>query len=119
MVFHVSNYMRETNTWMIRKCRYIFWSIALSVPIYRNTYWDYLGRRAAWRDYFFGGTEHEKMVRAEGLRADWGFHPRYEAKYAFSIKTQKYANQSREESMQDLPRLHTKSSMVYGQEKLE
>lgn len=52
MVFHVTNYMRETNVWMIRKMRWIFWSFGLSVPIYRNTYWDYLGRRAAWRDSF-------------------------------------------------------------------
>ena len=52
MVFHVTNYMRETNVWMIRKMRWIFWSLGLSVPIYRNTYWDYLGRRAAWRDSF-------------------------------------------------------------------
>ena len=57
MVFHVTNYMRETNTWMIRKCRWIFWGLFFSVPIYRNVYWDYLGRRAAWRDYWLGGTE--------------------------------------------------------------
>ena len=87
MVFHISNYMRETNVWMIRKCRWIFWSLGLSVPIYRNTYWDYLGRRSAWREYYFGGTEAERIARAESLRADWGYHPRYEAKYPFSIKT--------------------------------
>ena len=49
--------MRETNTWMIRKCRWIFWGLFFTVPIYRNVYWDYLGRRAAWRDYWLGGTE--------------------------------------------------------------
>jgi len=118
MVFHVSNYMRETNVWMIRKMRWIFWSIALSVPIYRNTYWDYLGRRTAWVEYLRPGTVNEKIERAESLRADWGFHPRYEAKYPFSIKTHKYANQTRKEALEDLPRLHTRSSMIYGQEKL-
>ena len=118
MVFHVSNYMRETNVWMIRKCRWIFWSIGAAVPIYRNTYWDYLGRRSAWRDYLMGGTEAEKIAKAESLRADWGLHPRYEVKYPFSIKAHKYATQSREEALSDLPRVHRKSSMVYGQNKV-
>ena len=112
MVFHISNYMRETNVWMIRKCRWIFWSMGASVPIYRNTYWDYLGRRSAWRDYY-SGTEEEKKAKAEAKRGDWGFHPRYEAKYDFSIKTQKYAQQTREESLRDMPRLHAQSTK-YG-----
>ncbi len=86
MVFHISNYMRETNVWMIRKCRWIFWGLGCSVPFYRNTYWDFLGRRVAWKDHY-AGTEEEKRAQAEAKRADWGFHPRYEAKYDFSIKT--------------------------------
>ena len=49
MVFHIANYMRETNVWMIRKMRWMFWGIVAAVPIYRNTYCDYLGRRSAWR----------------------------------------------------------------------
>ena len=36
MVFHIQNYMRETNTWMIRKGRWIFWTLGGSVPFYRN-----------------------------------------------------------------------------------
>ena len=91
MVFHIMNYMRETNTWMIRKMRWIFWGLVLAVPIYRNTYWDYLGRRVAWRDHLFGGTEAERIQWAESKRADWGFKARYESKYDFSIKKQKYA----------------------------
>ena len=39
MVFHITNYMRETNVWMIRKMRWIFWGAVGSIPIYRNTYW--------------------------------------------------------------------------------
>ena len=86
MVFHISNYMRETNVWMIRKCRWIFWGLGASVPFYRNTYWEFLGRRVAWKDHYTG-TEEEKRAQAEAKRADWGFNPRYEAKYDFSIKT--------------------------------
>jgi len=105
MVFHVTNYMRETNVWMIRKMRWIFWSFGLSVPIYRNTYWDYLGRRAAWRDSLSFKTEDEKRQEAEALRADWGFHPRYEPKHDFSIKARKYAQQTPEEAINDIPRV--------------
>ncbi len=112
MVFHVTNYMRETNVWMIRKCRWIFWSLFFSIPIYRNTYWDFLGRRRAWAEYLTGGTEEERIQKAEAARADWGYHPRYEAKYDFSIKTAKYAAQTREESLRDMPRLHVKAGRL-------
>ena len=60
MVFHITNYMRETNTWMIRKMRWIFWGFFGFVPLYRNVYWDYLGRRVAWKDSLSGQTEAEK-----------------------------------------------------------
>jgi hypothetical protein len=40
MVYHVTNYMRETNVWMIRKMRWILWSVFGFVPVYRMTYWD-------------------------------------------------------------------------------
>lgn len=105
MVFHVTNYMRETNVWMIRKMRWIFWSIGLSVPIYRNVYWDYLGRRAAWRDALSFKTEDQKREEAESLRADWGYHPRYEPKLPFSIKARKHAIQTPEEAINDIPRI--------------
>ena len=87
MVFHVTNYMRETNVWMIRKMRWIFWSLGLSIPIYRNTYWSYLGRRSAWRDDFT--SEEDKKKEAQEQRADWGYHPRFEPHLDFSIKARK------------------------------
>ena len=91
MVFHICNYMRETNVWMIRKMRWMFWCTFGFIPFYRTVYWDYLGRRVAWKDSLSGKTEDEKRAEAEAARADWGFHPRYEGKYDFSIKTRKQA----------------------------
>ena len=91
MVFHICNYMRETNVWMIRKMRWMFWGTFGFIPFYRTVYWDYLGRRVAWKDHFSGKTEAEKREEAEAARADWGYHPRYEGKYDFSIKTRKQA----------------------------
>ena len=108
MVFHVTNYMRETNVWMIRKMRWILWGCIGSVPLYRNTYWDYLGRRVAWRDHLgFWGTEEEKKAKAEKDRADWGYVPRYEPVYAFSLKASKYETQTDLQKVNDTPRLKT------------
>ena len=104
-MFHITNYMRETNVWMIRKMRWILWSTFGFIPIYRNVYWDYLGRRVAWKDSLSGKTEAEKEAEANADRADWGFHPRYEGKYDFSIKSRKQAAQTREETIRDVPRL--------------
>ena len=93
MVFHITNYMRETNVWMIRKMRWILWGGVSAIPLYRCTYWDYLGRRVAWRDHLgFWGTEAEKKEENESLRGDWGYHPRYEPVYSFSLKSRKYEN---------------------------
>ena len=89
MVFHITNYMRETNTWMIRKMRWILWGTFSFVPIYRNVYWDFLGRRVAWKDSMSGKDEAQKEAEAANDRADWGYHPRYEGKLDFSIKTRK------------------------------
>ena len=106
MVFHVTNYMRETNVWMIRKMRWIFWGGVMAVPIYRCTYWDYLGRRVAWRDSLgFWGTEEEKKAKAEADVGNWGYHPRYEPVYSFSLKARKYENQTDLERVNDHPRL--------------
>ena len=97
MVFHVTNYMRETNVWMIRKGRWILWGLGGFLPAYRNFYWDFLGRRVAWKDYYSGLTEEEKRQKAESERADWGYHPRFTPNLDFSIKARKYAEQTREE----------------------
>ena len=64
MVFHITNYMRETNVWMIRKMRWIGWTGMFSIIIYRTQYWDYLGRRVAWADYFDSRTEKQKIADA-------------------------------------------------------
>ena len=110
MVFHITNYMRETNVWMIRKCRWIIWCTMGFVPFYRMTYYEYLGRRQAYWSHYMGGTEAERKEYAESQKGNWGYHPRYEAKYDFSIKTHKYATQTREERVADTPRMRTKES---------
>lgn len=105
MVFHVTNYMRETNVWMIRKMRWMLWGFVGFLPMYRNFYWDYLGRRVVFKDWLYGYTEEEKKNIAIDQRADWGYKPRYQPIYNFSIKQQKYDQQTIEERIDDTPRL--------------
>lgn len=111
MVFHITNYMRETNVWMIRKMRWILWGGVLATPVFRVTYWDMLGRRQAWRSHWFGGSEEQQKARAESLVGDWGYHPRYEPVYAHSMKNRKYASQTPEETLNDHPRLSPTGNM--------
>lgn len=108
MVFHITNYMRETNVWMIRKGRWILWSFCGFIPAYRNFYWDYIGRRVVVKDWWYGKSDEEKMKEAEEQRANWGYKPRYTPVLPFSLKTKKYAAQTLEEKFQDTPRLQAK-----------
>merc|ERR1712071_415425 len=101
---------------MIRKMRWIFWGAVGSIPFYRNTYWDFLGRRVAWRDHLgFWGTEEEKKEKAEKDRADWGYVQRYEPVYEFSLKGRKYETQTDMERLNDTPRLRTTGRIWEGQ----
>ena len=110
MVFHVTNYMRETNVWMIRKGRWMLWGFVSFIPLYRNFYWDYLSRRVAFKNkiyHWMGWTDKDLQQYAEEKRANWGYKPRYEPVYDFSIKKQKHNQQTREDYYNDTPRLHT------------
>ena len=111
MVFHVTNYMRETNVWMIRKMRWILWGTFGFIPVYRWVYYDHLNRRVAWRNHWSSKTPEERQREANEAKRDWGYRPRYVPTYFFSIKARKYAEQSAEEKLYDTPRLV--SSGVY------
>jgi hypothetical protein len=84
----------------------MLWGFVSFIPIYRNVYWDYHGRRVALKKWFYGKSEEEQRKEAEDLRANWGYHPRYEPVYEFSLKKTKYDSQTREEYFSDVPRLH-------------
>ena len=86
MVFHVTNYMRETNVWMIRKMRWMLWGFVLFIPLYRNFYWDYTGRRVVLKEWLSMMSDEDKKKEAISKRANWGYKPRYEPIYNFSLK---------------------------------
>lgn len=62
------------------------------------------------RKFSTGGSEEERQEYAQSEKGNWGYHPRYEAKYDFSIKTRKYATQTPEERLDDTPRMRTQES---------
>ena len=64
MVFHVTNYMRETNVWMIRKMRWILWGTFGFLPVYRWVYYDYLNKRVASKNYYDSRPDSEKQEEA-------------------------------------------------------
>ena len=108
MVFHITNYMRETNVWMIRKMRWMLWGMVSFIPIYRNVYWDYHSRRVAWKSYLGDRrSEAQKQEDANNLRADWGYNPRYTPTLDISLKKRKHDAQTPEQKMDDTPRLWT------------
>ena len=112
MVFHITNYMRETNVWMIRKCRWILWGLVGSIPVYRFTHWDYHGRRVGWRTWFDFRSEKQKAEEAKEEKGNWGYKPRYKPVYDFSLKKRKQDSQTRIEAVRDTPRLFTTSNEV-------
>jgi hypothetical protein len=57
--------MRETNVWMIRKMRWILWGGVSFIPLYRNFYWDFHGRRVALKQWLAGKTEDQRKQEAE------------------------------------------------------
>ena len=69
----------------------MLWGFVSFIPLYRNFYWDYLARRVAWKDYYSWSSEDQKKEKAESLKADWGYNPRYEPILGFSIKAAKYS----------------------------
>jgi hypothetical protein len=119
MVFHITNYMRETNVWQIRKFRWVGWSAFSYIIVYRNVYWDYLGRRVAWADKLDSRTEAEKQADANKLRANWGYTPRYTPVHDFSIKQRKYDSQTEEERIHDAPRLRRSGKHNNNEGKME
>ena len=92
---------------MIRKGRWLLWGFCTFIPLYRTFYWDFLGRRVAWKNYYSGKSEEEKRQEAEKDRANWGYKPRYEPTYDFSIKKRIHDGQTRAEKFADHPRIVT------------
>ena len=105
MVFHITNYMRETNVWMIRKMRWMLWGFCTFVPLYRNVYWDFHARRVSWKSWFDRRTEKQKAEDAKAQKGQWGYKPRYEPIYDFSLKKRRYDMQTKSERVRDTPRI--------------
>lgn len=106
MVYFKTNWIKDSNMWVIRKIRP--WAVGGGILFlyFHFTYYEYLGRRV----YFFNKyidhrTTEEKQADANKYRSRWGYKPRYEPNLEISIKKDKYKNQSLKETLLDTPRI--------------
>lgn len=113
MVYFKTNWIKDSNQWVIRKIRPWAWGLGIAYFAYNFTMYEYLGRRVALvRKYFDPRTEEEKKKDAEIKRSRWGYSPRYEPSLERSIKKRKYETQTLEETISDTPRMETSKSYI-------
>lgn len=106
MVYFKTNWIKDSNQWVIRKIRPWVFAGFFFFYVHHFTQYEYLGRRVVlWKNYFDPRTEKEKLEAAEKKRSRWGYHPRYEPTLERSIKKRKYDNQTLEEMINDTPRI--------------
>lgn len=110
MVYFKTNWIKETNQWIIRKVRPFAWSLVAGYFIFHFTYYEYLGRRVAFfNKHLDPRTDVEKQKDAIKYRTRFGYKPRYEPSLEISIKKEKYAKQDLKEILEDTPRLYNDS----------
>jgi hypothetical protein len=64
----------------------MLWGAVAYLPIYRNVYWDYHARRVVLKNRFDRRSEAEKIEDAGKKKGQWGYKPRFEPTYSFSLK---------------------------------
>lgn len=108
MVYFKTNYIKECNTWVIRKVRPFVFPAMFGFLYIHFTLYDFLGRRVMfYRKYLDWRTNDEKNIDAKNQTSNFGYRPRYEPTYERSIKKRKYEGQTLQESLLDTPRLVT------------
>lgn len=106
MVYFKTNWIQDSNRWVIRKVRpWVFLAFGGAL-FFTFTYYEYLGRRVVFiRKYIDSRTDQEKQHAADNLRSRFGYKPRYEPSLEISIKKEKYSKQNLVETFNDTPRL--------------
>lgn len=108
MVYFKTNWIKDSNQWMIRKVRPWFLLVAVGGFVYHFTIHEMLARRVAFfNKYIDPRTPQEKQNDSNLYRSRFGYKPRYEPSLPISIKKEKYANQSLKEMVEDTPRLES------------
>jgi hypothetical protein len=121
MVYFKTNWIKDSNQWVIRKIRP--WTILIFGGwfAFSFTYYEFLGKRVAFTNkYLDPRTPEEKQRDANKYRSRWGFKARYEPNLDISIKKEKYKNQDLKETFLDTPRLEiSKNQPLYKELGLE
>ena len=113
MVYFKTNWIQDSNRWMIRKIRPWVFLGGGGFIFYHFTMYEYLGRRIAFfNKYLDPRTENEKQEDANRYRSRFGYKPRYEPNLEISIKNEKYKNQTLKETLYDTPRIDKNNQII-------
>jgi hypothetical protein len=114
MVYFKTNWIKDSNQWVIRKIRPWAYGGGILFFAYHFTQIEYLGRRVVlFKNYFDPRSEKEKLKAAEEKRSRWGYQPRFEPTLERSIKKRKYDQQTLEEMVNDTPRIDSQSEYFH------
>jgi len=110
MVYFKTNWIKDSNQWVIRKIRPWVFGFTFLFFGYHFSIYEMLGRRVyLFNKYIDPRTPEEKQADANRFRSRWGYKPRYEPTLEISIKKEKYRNQSLKETLEDTPRIDGRS----------
>jgi hypothetical protein len=107
MVYFKTNWIKDSNQWVIRKVRPWVFGAGILYFVYNFTIYEMLGRRVVLFRKLDPRTEKELQEDANKHRSRFGYMPRYEPTMDRSIKRKKYDAQTFEEMINDVPRLKT------------
>jgi hypothetical protein len=69
MVYYKTNWVRDSNQWVMRKIRPAAWGIGFGALYFHFTLYEHLNRRVAfWNKWLDFRTEEEKQRTADKLR---------------------------------------------------
>ena len=111
MVYFKTNWIQDSNRWVIRKVRpWVYLSLG-GFFIFHFTYYQYLGRRVVFfKKYLDWRTPEELQKDADNQRSRFGYKPRYEPTLEISIKKQKYQKENLIDTIKDTPRINSKAN---------
>ena len=107
MVYFKTNFIKDSNTWVIRKVRPFVYGLFGFGAFYYFLMYEYLGRKVVLLRKLDPRTEDELQNAAIKKRTRWGYQPRFEPSLERSIKKRKYSAQNLEETINDTPRIES------------
>lgn len=107
MVYFKTNFIKDSNVWVIRKVRPFVWGGFFVGFWYYFMMYEYVGRKVVLLRKLDPRSQKDIENDAIKKRSRWGYQPRFEPSLERSIKKRKYDNQTLEETVNDTPRIES------------